>query len=306
MRTLFVYTARLKSRGFVYLLRDLPDVRASSGKLCTPHKSIRSSRHQGTTAGTSPFLTTSEAKDIDNVKAMRTRTKRGSGYTQAEVLSLLELVKQYNPIASVEWENVVKQHKINFPAEDRKLDSIKRKFQELYQTKVPTGDPFVPIEVMMAKEIQKAREEKIEASDCEGTEDLEVEESVQPGKRKDNNDDNAKDKDDDDDNNSTSGSVADASVASVKIPAKVPLMLSTRKRQKKSDSMDSFRELWQMQMLQRLQEKKDEEERRNREREEERRRWEEERRRWEEERRERRQNESLMNRMILCPRPAER
>ncbi len=98
--------------------------------------------------------------------------KRGSGYSQVEINSLFDLLEMHLPISSMEWERVEALHEINFPAEDRTRESLKRKFQDLYCTKIPTGNPFIPNDVRRAKEIQRMREERIHSSDCEGNQDI--------------------------------------------------------------------------------------------------------------------------------------
>ncbi len=49
------------------------------------------------------------------------RSKRGVGYIQAEVDSLLDLLYEHVPISSGEWTRVVDLQRCNFPAEDRNL-----------------------------------------------------------------------------------------------------------------------------------------------------------------------------------------
>ncbi len=94
--------------------------------------------------------------------------KRGIGYSQVELESLLDYLEEHLPISGIEWERVDTAHKAKFPTEVRSLESLKCKFQDLYQTKIPTGDPFIPLEVRRAKMIQRMMEEWSSASDCEG------------------------------------------------------------------------------------------------------------------------------------------
>jgi hypothetical protein len=50
-------------------------------------------------------------------------------------------------------------------------DSIKRKFQALYRSKMPTGDPFCPSEVRKAKQLWHDKVNKSEISSAEGNDD---------------------------------------------------------------------------------------------------------------------------------------
>ncbi len=100
------------------------------------------------------------------------RNKRGSGYCQVEIDSLLDLLEVHLRISSMKWERVETLHKINFLAEDQTHELLKWKFQDLYCTKIPTGDPFIPNDVRRAKEIQRMREERINSSDCEGSNNM--------------------------------------------------------------------------------------------------------------------------------------
>ena len=132
--------------------------------------------------------------------------------------SLLNLLEQHLPISGTEWDRVEAAHKVKFPLEDRSRDSLKRKFQDLYRTKIPTGDPFIPPEVRRAKMIHQLMEERINSSDCEGTDNVEIIVDEEQVLEVDN------------------GSVASAerpvvvSSATARPLVKVPLFMATRKR----------------------------------------------------------------------------
>ena len=83
-------------------------------------------------------------KKTETITMPPVRSKRGTGYSQVELDSLLNLLEQHLPISGTEWDRVEAAHKVKFPLEDRSRDSLKCKFQDLYRTKIPTGDPFIP------------------------------------------------------------------------------------------------------------------------------------------------------------------
>ena len=85
----------------------------------------------------------------------RVKTKRGVGYSQMEIDTLLDLVEEHLPISNIEWERIEHLHKCNFPGENRTKESLKRKFQDLYRTKIPTGDPHIPPHIKRAKKFNK-------------------------------------------------------------------------------------------------------------------------------------------------------
>ena len=148
------------------------------------------------------------------------RSKRGVGYSQIEVDSLLDLLEEHLPVCNAEWRQIADLHKCNFPAKDCSVDSLKRKYQDLYRVKMPSGDPFMPADVRRAKEIQKRREEKINSSDCEGGDDDDNNEPVPTL-----------------DSNTNVDAVENASVASARPAPRTPRLLSTRKRKSYDDDM---------------------------------------------------------------------
>jgi hypothetical protein len=62
----------------------------------------------------------------------------------------------------IDWENILEIHDANFPGLNRTSDSLKRKFQEMARTKIPTGDPNCPHHIRIAK---RAYYKLIKASD---------------------------------------------------------------------------------------------------------------------------------------------
>ncbi len=74
-----------------------------------------------------------------------TQSKRGAGYSQVELDSLLDLLEKHLPISGIKLERVEMAHKIRFSAEHWNWDSLKQNLQHLYRTKMPTGNPFIPV-----------------------------------------------------------------------------------------------------------------------------------------------------------------
>jgi hypothetical protein len=68
------------------------------------------------------------------------------------------------PIGPDEWDEVVNFHLERFPEAERNALSLRRKFTQLYKTKIPTGDPSCPNEVRRAKEIFRWIEARADAA----------------------------------------------------------------------------------------------------------------------------------------------
>jgi len=77
--------------------------------------------------------------------------KRGFKFTIHELESLVKAVEELIPISNTEWEWGWDRHIALYPQQDRTLKSLKRKFQEMARTKIPTGDPNCPHHIRIAK-----------------------------------------------------------------------------------------------------------------------------------------------------------
>jgi hypothetical protein len=77
--------------------------------------------------------------------------KRGFKFTTRELESLAEAVADMIPMSNTDWDNISEIHDANFPGLNRTSDSLKRKFQEMARTKIPTGDPNCPLHIRIAK-----------------------------------------------------------------------------------------------------------------------------------------------------------
>jgi hypothetical protein len=90
---------------------------------------------------------------------------KGTNYSLEEIDSLLDLIEDELPISATLWENIQKSHLSRYPEQRRGVDSIKRKFKELYSKRVKTGDPNCPQEVRRAKRLRHQIIESMNASD---------------------------------------------------------------------------------------------------------------------------------------------
>jgi len=96
---------------------------------------------------------------------------KGTNYSLEEIDSLLDLIEDELPISATLWENIQKSHLSRYPDQRRGVDSIKRKFKELYSKRVKTGDPNCPQEVRRAKHLRHQIVESMNASDLNGSGD---------------------------------------------------------------------------------------------------------------------------------------
>ena len=99
------------------------------------------------------------------VRPGRARGKRGNGYSAHETEVLLELLEQFEPIGSAEWDHVHRLHNNRFPDMDRTVESLRRKLAELYRKRTPTGDPVIHPHVQRAKRIKSSVTEQADITD---------------------------------------------------------------------------------------------------------------------------------------------
>ncbi len=79
--------------------------------------------------------------------------KREFKFALSEIESLLEVVEAIIPIGNPDWDKILNKHASRYPTKDCTAKSLKRKFQELACTKIPTGDPNMPPHICKAKQI---------------------------------------------------------------------------------------------------------------------------------------------------------
>jgi hypothetical protein len=78
-------------------------------------------------------------------------------YSSAEVFGLLHIIEQILPVDGEHWNEVSRLHLVNFPNNGRDGLKLKRKFQQLHHSHVPTGDfkDLIPDRLRLI--LQKAR-----------------------------------------------------------------------------------------------------------------------------------------------------
>jgi hypothetical protein len=90
--------------------------------------------------------------------------RRGNKFHNPEIFNFFHITEDILPISGEEWEEVETEHMIEYAENNRTGASLRRKFMELYNKKVPTGDPNMPDTVRLAKKIRFKIEEKSDAA----------------------------------------------------------------------------------------------------------------------------------------------
>lgn len=84
-----------------------------------------------------PSKSTRAGRSSGQASGRRTGTqssgRRGHGFSQQELYSLLELLEEMLPLARDEWEAVLRRHEERYPAQERTVESHKRKFSGLHR-----------------------------------------------------------------------------------------------------------------------------------------------------------------------------
>jgi hypothetical protein len=73
--------------------------------------------------------------------------------SSTEVQGHLKVIEEVLLVHGEEWDDVSQAHAASFPTSQCTADSLKHKSQQLYRLKKPTGDPFCPPGVRMAKHL---------------------------------------------------------------------------------------------------------------------------------------------------------
>ena len=100
-----------------------------------------------------------------NQREKQTRSHEVQDISSEETDILLTSIQEVLPIGPLDWEKVVQMHTDQFPEMGRDLQSVRRKFNKLQASRVPTGDPNCPPAVRTAKRIQREIEEKMDAEE---------------------------------------------------------------------------------------------------------------------------------------------
>ena len=88
-----------------------------------------------------------------NTTTNNNRTPRGPTHTNEELTHLINTLREVAPIGGMEWERVHEIHSTRFPG--RTIDSLRRKFYQLANKVMPTGDANCPTVVREAKDIMR-------------------------------------------------------------------------------------------------------------------------------------------------------
>ena len=90
---------------------------------------------------------------------------RGTNFTREEIDSFLDIVEEVLPLSSTQWERVAETHSARYPEKGRNVDSLKRKFKELYGKNIPIEDTNCPPAVCRAKRLRYTILELMDESD---------------------------------------------------------------------------------------------------------------------------------------------
>ncbi len=97
--------------------------------------------------------------------------KRGFKFTIPELKSLVKAIEELVPISNSEWEGVWNRHMALYPQQDRTVESLKRKFQEMARAKIKTGNPNMLPHIHGAKWAYCAIVKKTDGSTGSGSDD---------------------------------------------------------------------------------------------------------------------------------------
>lgn len=91
----------------------------------------------------------------------RGRTNRRN-YTANEINQMLEIIEDIVPISGAEWTEVETRHYAYYSDMERTAEQLRKKFNNLARTAIPTGSPNIPPSIAHAKRIRGLIIEKTE------------------------------------------------------------------------------------------------------------------------------------------------
>ena len=118
---------------------------------------------------------------------------RGAGrrFTITELENLNEVIGRVLPIGGVEWEEVANLHSQQYPEHQRDSVNLRRKFKEMYNVRIPTGDPECPGHIKTAKRLHIQIQQRSDADNMDGNGlDMGVEDDVVDEEDNNNNNNN--------------------------------------------------------------------------------------------------------------------
>jgi hypothetical protein len=89
---------------------------------------------------------------------------RGPAFSLLEIGILLDEIEDVLPISASQWQHVAGTHIARFPEYNRNVLSLRRKFNDLCNEKIPTGDPVCPPEVRRAKHLRRQIDQEMDAA----------------------------------------------------------------------------------------------------------------------------------------------
>ena len=104
----------------------------------------------------------------------RIKKRRASGFSEVEVRSLLDEIEKIKPSGLEEWMSTASSHAQKWPNKGRTVDSLRRKFQQLYRRKIQAGNPNCPPSVRRAKHLRQAILDKANCSQAGDSDDVEA------------------------------------------------------------------------------------------------------------------------------------
>jgi hypothetical protein len=111
-----------------------------------------------------PTSTNIRSRINNQIDHPRSRSGSGPRFSVAEMESMLTAIEQFLPMGPDEWERVAEWHNSEFPSTNREAQSLRRKFQSLYNIRIPTGDPECPAHVRRAKRLRYSIEQRADSS----------------------------------------------------------------------------------------------------------------------------------------------
>ncbi len=86
----------------------------------------------------------SQIFSADTPLTLRIMAPRGSAWRPEEVTHFLTSIEEVVPLNSDDWDRVKELHDKQFARKNCTVVAMMHKFQQLYRTSEPTGDPNIP------------------------------------------------------------------------------------------------------------------------------------------------------------------
>ena len=180
------------------------------------------------------------------------RKSRKGNYLPDETMFLLDILQRVRPIGPEEWQQCANKHTARYIGCG--VESIRRKFSDLYKKSVPTGDPNCREDVKQAKRIKWAIGDR--AADGDGEEEFNLEDTSFTARPDPNAPPLVADPPlDDDSDDSDHELVAAPPALALAPPPERRHTLAKRTYRGKEDPKQDFVQLMQMNMLQQQQER---------------------------------------------------